>query len=116
MEKINKKMINGRRYSDNEESIILNSVKDNPTNLSKAFRLASLKLNNRNAASIAKIWYNKLKFKYPYIITTGSTKGFSNNCKNDITSSHQLKPFQVMVKQMLELSNSDREQVLNFFK
>lgn len=103
-------------YTQREDDIVLNCIKESPTNLSQAFRNAARLLTRRTYDSVRNRWQAVLKYKYSYVVTTGSSKGFSNNCKNDIKGNHNLKPFQVIVKQMLNLSNNDREQILNFFK
>lgn len=47
-----------RRWTDDEEQVIISKVKANPNNLSKAFREASLEID-RNARSIKIHWYTK---------------------------------------------------------
>lgn len=107
---------NFKRYTKEEVDVLLQCVKESPTNLRQAFRNASYKLKDRTAESLQIKWYSQLSKQYSYIITTGSSKGFSNNIKNDVNKTHKLKPFQVIVKHMLDLSDKDREKVLNFFK
>ena len=47
-----------RRWTDDEEQVVISKVKANPNNLSKAFREASLEIN-RSAYSIKIRWYTK---------------------------------------------------------
>lgn len=47
-----------RRWTDDEEQVVISKVKANPNNLLKAFREASLEIN-RSAYSIKIRWYIK---------------------------------------------------------
>ena len=47
-----------RRWTDDEEQVVISKVKANPNNLSKAFREASLEIN-RSVYSIRRHWYIK---------------------------------------------------------
>lgn len=47
-----------RRWTNDEEQVVISKVKANPNNLSKAFREASLEIN-RSAHNIKLHWYAK---------------------------------------------------------
>lgn len=49
-----------RRWTDDEEQVVISHVKANPNNLQRAFREASLELN-RSVKSINIHWYKKNK-------------------------------------------------------
>lgn len=107
------------RFTTVEKQIILNCVKQYPTNLSFAFKEAS-KLMNRNIISISAHYYTVLR-KNNNIITVGSENGFSkNNIKNqhkdnDGNIKSDLQPIQYLIKEILNLSYKERDFLLLFF-
>ena len=52
-----------KRWTNDEEQVIISHVKANPNNLQEAFRKASLELTNRSAYSIYQHWYRPTKGK-----------------------------------------------------
>lgn len=109
------------RYTKQEDDIIREQVQLFPDNIVGACELASKILKNRTAKGVYQRYYSFLK-KKTIIISVGSRKGFTNNNvkntprtkKNPILKS-DLKPFQFIVKELLDLSYEDRQKVLNFF-
>lgn len=74
-------MSRGRRYSNNEDKVIIEKVAKYPNNLQKAFREASLRLN-RPISSVSERWYKKLR-NSNVVFMTYSKKGTVNiNRKN----------------------------------
>lgn len=53
----------GPRYSQDEDKVILECVKNYPYNLTNAFKVAHESLPNRSVNSIAGRWHNYLKHK-----------------------------------------------------
>lgn len=110
------------KYTKEEDLIIMKEIKKNPQNIVSCCENASKILKNRTTKSIYVRYYNFLKKKYN-ILSVGSSKGFSkNNIKNQKRSypgeilKPDLQPFQMIVKDMLELSLNERKRILDFFK
>lgn len=78
---INNKMRTYKRWTKEEELVILSNVKENPENLLKAFAIAAKKLN-RSEASIRMRWYNHLKDSYSPVFMVYSNKKAIINGKN----------------------------------
>lgn len=78
---INNKMRTYKRWTKEEELVILSNVKENPENLLKAFAIAAKKLN-RSEASIRLRWYNRLKDSYSPVFMVYSNKKAIINGKN----------------------------------
>jgi len=110
-----------KKYTKEEDEIIINQVKNYPTNLLHAFREAS-KLIDRAETAISFRYYHKLK-KDPSIValTVGSKKGFTQNVKNvprdkeGNLPNQGLKHYMTIMKELLELPISEREAILKFF-
>lgn len=51
-------MSRGRKYTNNEDKVIISKVAKYPNNLQKAFREAGIKLN-RPISSVSERWYKK---------------------------------------------------------
>lgn len=74
------------RYSELELNIITQSVIENPTNISQAFRTAmnSIKVQtgrDRTVNGISYLYYNRIK-KHTKLFTLKSTKSSTTNIKN----------------------------------
>ena len=54
-----------RRWTQEEEVVVLNNIKNFPDNLHEAFRASARQLENRNVHSIEQKYYSTLKLKYP---------------------------------------------------
>ncbi len=70
-----------KRWTKEEDLVILNSVKENPENLVKAFAITAKKLN-RSVTSIRMRWYKHLKDSYSPIFMVYSNKKAIINGKN----------------------------------
>lgn len=76
-----------RRWTNDEEQVIISKVKANPNNLAKAFREASLEIG-RTVAAIEQYWYIKkgrraaLKDRCGHCFLTYGGKSLNINRKN----------------------------------
>ena len=70
-----------KRWTKEEELVILSNVKENPENLLKAFAITAKKLN-RSETSIRMRWYKHLKDSYSPIFMVYSNKKAIINGKN----------------------------------
>lgn len=114
-----------RKWTSQEELVIVNNIKSFPDNLQEAFRASQRMLSDRNVKSIEQKYYNTLKTKYPNVISVGTSKGFSvKNTKNRANKSDnqetpltpKLKSFQRIAMEMMQLPQEDLNKLLNFFK
>lgn len=114
-----------RKWTSQEELVIVDNIKNFPDNLQEAFRASQRILTDRNVKSIEQKYYNTLKTKYPNVISVGTSKGFSvKNTKNRANKSElqetpltpKLKSFQRIAMEMMQLSQEDLNKLLNFFK
>jgi len=114
-----------KKWTKEEEIVVINNIKSFPDNLKEAFRLSERQLENRSFGTIQNKYYTNLKGKYNDIISVGTIKGFSiKNTKNranksdnqEIPLSPQLKSFQRIAMEMMQLSQEDLQKLLNFFK
>ena len=78
---INNKMRTYKRWTKEEELVILSNVKENPENLLKAFAITAKELN-RSEASIRLRWYKHLKNSYSPVFMVYSNKKAIINGKN----------------------------------
>lgn len=74
-------MARGRRYSNNEDKVIIGKVAKYPNNLQRAFKEAGIKLN-RPSSSIQERWYKKLKNNNVVFVTYGKKGTVNVNRKN----------------------------------
>lgn len=110
-------------FTKEEDNIIIQTLKDYPTNLKAGFEQVSLKLPKRNPKVIMHRWYNTLR-KDPtnHVITCGSKKGFTQNVKNvkrdkeGNMPNQGLKHYMYIMKELLELSSTERQTIINFFQ
>lgn len=109
-------------YTKREDEIIINEVKNYPTNLLFAFKQAAPKLPERNAHSISMHWYQKLrKNDNTKAVTCGSEKGFTQNVKNVHVNDdgnlpdQNLKHYLFVVKELLNLPNKERKLIIQLF-
>ena len=70
-----------KRWTNDEEQVVINQVKANPQNLTKAFFLAS-EIIHRSPNSIALRWYLELKEKSGIVFMTCSGKKTIANRKS----------------------------------
>ena len=109
-------------FTKEEDDIIIKFAKNYPTNLSEAFRRASVELPERSKDSITKRWYNIRKKDGVHILTVGSNKGFTQNVKNVAINKEGnmreqgLKHYMYIMKELLELTPVERKVIIDFFK
>lgn len=114
-----------RKWTNQEELVIVDNIKSFPDNLQEAFRASQRALIDRNIKSIEQKYYNTLRSKYPNVISVGTSRGFSvKNTKNRANKSEfqevplvpKLKSFQRIAMEMMQLSQEDLKKLLDFFK
>lgn len=77
-----------KRWTNDEEQVVISHVKANPNNLSKAFREASLELQGRTVCAITFHWYKDstasraLKDRCGHCFLTYGGKSLNINRKN----------------------------------
>lgn len=105
------------RYTQEEDNLIIETItKGKFVNLQQAFELLATKMPGRSAAGISYRYQNYLKNNKPMFFT-GNYNGVVQNRK--VVKRDQKpdwKPFQSVVKQMLDMPKSERDKVMNFFK
>lgn len=111
-----------KRFTKEEDLIIIEAVKASPTNIVHAISVASEK-TKRSPSCINRRYYKTLR-NNPKVaaITCGSAKGFTQNVKNihrndDGTMPDQnLKGFMFVMREMLDLTPAERKKIIDFFK
>lgn len=63
-------MPRGKKYSSNEDKVIIRKVAKYPNNLQRAFREAGRELN-RPMSSISERWYKKVRNSNVVFVTSG---------------------------------------------
>lgn len=71
-----------RKWTDEEEQVLISQVRNNPNNLSRAFRATS-DVIDRSSHSIEQHWYTKTRHLEPVFMTVGS-KTMNVNSKNTV--------------------------------
>jgi hypothetical protein len=113
-----------RKWTQEEEMIVLNNVKSFPDNLQEAFRVSQRQIE-RGFHTIQNKYYTTLRQKYPNVISVGTSKGFSvKNTKNRANTSEEqdtpltpiLRPVHRIVMEMMQLSPEDLQKIVDFFK
>lgn len=113
-----------RRWTSDEETVVLSTIKSFPDNIQEAFRKSGREIN-RSPEAVAYKYYNNLKLKYPNVISVGTSKGFSvKNTKNRANRSENqseslaplLRPVHRIVMEMMQLSPEDLKKIIEFFK
>lgn len=110
-----------KRFSVEDDNVIIEQIKLYPTNLKHSFQ-ESAKILDRDWTGIHFRYYKTLR-KDPKVkaITCGSKSGFTQNVKNlwrdeDGNMPEQnLKGYMWVMKEMLELDTSERDLIINFF-
>lgn len=74
-------MPKGKKYSNNEDKVIIGKVAKYPNNLQRAFKEAGTKLN-RPTSSIQERWYKKLRNNNVVFVTYGKKGTVNINRKN----------------------------------
>lgn len=102
----------GKRWTIQEEKIIIDLIKSNPDNLDYAFQLASFKIGKLPTA-IKVRWYTKLKYDGPVFRLT-SEKFDECNRKNTVKKT---VTWQLPIKDIAAiLSIKDRKELLTLYK
>lgn len=120
MENVNQKR-NCKRFSVEDDNVIIEQIKLYPTNLAHAFSEAANLLDREPKAVHSRYYVNLKKDPKVKAITCGSKKGFTQNVKNlqrdaDGNMPEQnLKGYVWLMKELLELDSSERDMILNFF-
>jgi hypothetical protein len=110
-------------YTETEDLIIINQIKNYPTNIKYALSEAQKLIPRRSLSSVDFRWYNTLrKQDNVNAITCGSNKGFTKNVKNvhvdkktGIMSEQNLRHYLYIVKEILELPQKEREVIISLF-
>lgn len=110
------------RFTSEDDKIILKQVELYPTNLRHAFTEAAKLLPERNWRSVQYRYYSNLRPDVDVkAITCGSKAGFTQNVKNLARDEEgnmpeqNLKGYLWVMKEMLDLSPSERDMIVNFF-
>lgn len=74
-------MPRGKRYTNNEDKVIVSKVAKYPGNLQRAFKEAGIKLN-RPISSISERWYKKLRNSNVVFMIYGKKGTVNINRKN----------------------------------
>ena len=111
-----------KKWTKEEEQIVIENVRKYPTNLAHAFSESALQLEGRAPASISALWYDKLRKRDDVqAITIGSSKGYSQNAKNTlrkdgVMGEQGLKGYMIVVRDLLNLPKKDRDLVISFLQ
>lgn len=70
-----------RRWTNEEEQVLLSQVRQNPGNLAKAFRATSGVIG-RSSHSIEQRWYTKIRHSEAVFMTISANNTISTNQKN----------------------------------
>jgi hypothetical protein len=108
-------------FSESDDKMIIQFLKNYPANLSYALTLAA-KAIGRNPKAVKYRYYRVIR-RDPKItvITCGSAKGFTKNTKNVFTNSdgtmpdQNLKGYLYIVREMLDLTPAERKKIIDFF-
>ena len=73
-------MTSKRRWTNEEEQVLIDQVRINPSNLSRAFRNAS-NITGRSPHSCEQRWYGKVRYSEAVFMTIGAN-AMSVNSKN----------------------------------
>lgn len=113
-----------KRYSSDEDRVILEQIDLYPDNKLEAFRRASDILPNRTCNSISVRYYSYLfENRNDFNTSVGSINGFTRDRKNSPVKAGEtfkrketLAPVIVVMQQMLSLSTKEREAIINFLQ
>lgn len=74
-------MATKKRWSNEEEQVLISQVKQNPSNLARAFRATS-EIIGRNPHSCEQRWYGKVRHSEAVFMTISANNTISTNQKN----------------------------------
>lgn len=107
-----------RKYTTEDEQVIIELVRQYPTNIRYALNQAALKLDKK-VDNVRATYYARLRNKYPNTISVGSSSGSTSNVKNalvdketgELTNS-QLQPHQMVLRDLLNLPEDKRRLIM----
>lgn len=112
-----------RRFTAEEDSIIIRLVQQYPDNIQEGLRKASEELTGRTYFVIQKRYYSYIRPNPNVLaVTCGSNKGFTRNVKNtqrfegQFPEDRTLNKIEWLMKQLLDIDVESRETILTFFK
>lgn len=104
-------------YTEQEDNTIISFIKNkNFKNLREAFEALAEQLPNRTVCSINQRYYSTLKFKEEMFYLANESGALINTKYVPRNKVADFKPFQVIVRQIMDLSPEDRKKVLDFFE
>lgn len=104
------------RFTSEEDDTIIAYIRNgNFKNLAEAFDNLSIRLN-RKARNIKFRYYNALREKEDMFYMVSKDKVLVNTKYVHREKEAEFKPFQIIVKQILDLPRLERERVLAFFQ
>lgn len=75
-----------RKWTEDEEKVVISKIEENPNNLQRAFREASLEID-RTPAAIGRKWHQGgLREKSGKLFTTYERKGTLNSNRKNVSS------------------------------
>lgn len=110
------KLVSKKRFTRQEDAIIVDFIKNKQyKNLQGAFRKLSV-IMNRKRASINTRYYRNLRHSYDmFQLVSGNTVLVNTKFVHEGKEA-DFKPFQYIVKQIMDLPKEDRDKVFAFFK
>lgn len=110
-----------KKYTQEDEQVIIELVRQYPTNIRYALNQASLKLD-KSLDNVSATYYARLRNKYPNTISVGSSSGSTSNVKNALVnketgelSNTQLQPHQMVLRDLLNLPEDKRKLIIKLF-
>lgn len=110
-----------KKFTEEEDHVIINNIKNFPTNLKYAFKISSEDplLKERSLPSIAQRWYGHLRRQTNiHSVSCGSKNGFTQNVKNVLRDENSNLPNQglkhhlYLIKEILDLSEKERNAII----
>lgn len=74
-------MTTRRRWTNEEEQVLIDQVRQNPGNLQRAFRAAS-EITGRGLPAVSYHWYHKVRHSEAIFMTVSSNNTVTTNQKN----------------------------------
>jgi hypothetical protein len=110
-------------YSEKVDRIIISNVRKYPANLQYSFEVSSLEIYQTTNLKVTKLsiqgrYYGYIRLNYNVINVGSSENGFTINVKNKskIKTQPKLTPIQGLIKEILNLSDKDKELIINILK
>lgn len=86
-----------RRWSNEEEQVLIDQVRQNPGNLARAFRATS-EITGRSSHSIEQRWYTKVRHSETVFMTIGANNMSVNSKVNSNTRPVKLSIWRRILK------------------